>query len=245
MNKVAYIMKPISFTSDYEELKGKLFLPDTPVDNNPAVLIIHGWKSRQRGGEYLAQALSEKGYIVMTFDLRGHGESAGNLEVLSRTHFLADAEAAYDVLAGTPGVDNERITVIGSSFGGYLAALLSSKRKVHALVLRVPANYFDRGFDDPQERSGDDPEREIWRGEVHPYVETASLRAVHDFTGRVLVVESERDEQIPSEVIRSYCNAVTDPARITHVVMKDAPHSISRDEGFREEYRKIVLEWIG
>src|SRR3712207_7596311 len=48
--------------------------------------------------------------------------------------------SAYDALAGRPGVDADAIAVVGSSYGAYLAAVLTSLRPVRWLGLRAPAD---------------------------------------------------------------------------------------------------------
>ena len=53
-------------------------------------------------------------------------------------------------LSDKRGVDAERIGVVGSSYGGYLAMLLASERNIHRLALRAPALYEDADFDRPK-----------------------------------------------------------------------------------------------
>ena len=52
---------------------------------------------------------------------------------------MRDLLAAYDFLAALRNVDSDSIAVVGSSYGGYLAALLTALRPVKWLGLRVPA----------------------------------------------------------------------------------------------------------
>ena len=52
---------------------------------------------------------------------------------------LRDALAAYDTLVGYQAVDKKAIAVVGSSYGGYLAAILSSLRPVRTIWRRSRA----------------------------------------------------------------------------------------------------------
>ena len=54
--------------------------------------------------------------------------------------------AAYDVLAASRRSTTPSIAVVGSSYGGYLAAILTSLRPVRWLALRVPALYKDEDW---------------------------------------------------------------------------------------------------
>ena len=70
-------------------------------------------------------------------------------ERVSREDNLHDVLAAYDLLRGQPAVDDQAIAVVGSSYGGYLAAILTSRRRVRWLGLRAPALYWDEDSGDP------------------------------------------------------------------------------------------------
>jgi len=62
--------------------------------------------------------------VCLTFDLRGHAETRPQFETVSRALNLRDLIAAYDLLAQRHHVDPGSIAVVGSSYGGYLAAIL-------------------------------------------------------------------------------------------------------------------------
>jgi pimeloyl-ACP methyl ester carboxylesterase len=83
------------------------------------------------------------GCICLTFDLRGHARTVEQQKTVTREQNLHDVIAAYDALVRQRGVDRSSIAVVGSSYGGYLAAILSAHRPVRWLVLRVPALYKD------------------------------------------------------------------------------------------------------
>ncbi|MES2059479.1 MAG: alpha/beta fold hydrolase [Patescibacteria group bacterium] len=224
-------------------LEGRLFLPAQILDKNPGTLFIHGWKSRQEKDFELARQLAEDGSVALTFELRGHGDSGVEADSFSREEFLSDALAAYDFLASDSRIDKEKISVISSSFGGYLSALLSADRKVQNLVLRAPANYPDLGFDTP--RSLDDMNAiSDWRRRNISWNETKSLEALFGFKGKVMIVESGKDETVPHETIQNYIDAIEDKDHLTHIVMEDAGHSISQNEEASKEYRSKVRKWL-
>jgi predicted alpha/beta hydrolase len=87
-------MKKISFLSDGYQLSGNLFTSDKP--KKLAFLLIQGWTGHQN--LRAAQALADLGFACMTYDMRGNGDSEGNLAEFSRADFVKDAEVAYDYL---------------------------------------------------------------------------------------------------------------------------------------------------
>lgn len=227
-----------------EKLSAHMFRPDVVKEKHPAALLIHGWESGQDRQFELAKILANLGYISMTVDLRGHGKSSGDIKKFSRKEFLEDVKGAYDSLVQIKEVDADNVLAIGSSFGSYLVALLSAERKLKALVLRVPANYSDEGFEDAlQHESRLHPAHDEWKSKLQDHSQNSALRAVHNFSGKILLVQSEKDEQVRSTVIESYMNAAH-PARLTHVIMKGAPHSITKYPNFQREYYEIVTNWL-
>src|SRR3954454_16116987 len=106
---------------DGQHIAGTLVVPATLI---PGVLFVHGWGGNQE--QYLARAreIAALGCICLTFDLRGHAQTRLQYETVSRAANLADVLAAYDLLAQRRHVDKTSIAVVGSSYGGYLSAIL-------------------------------------------------------------------------------------------------------------------------
>ncbi|HEY4512684.1 MAG TPA: alpha/beta fold hydrolase [Candidatus Paceibacterota bacterium] len=227
------------------ELAGTMFYPRVAKEKNPAVLFVHGWKSSQVKSFDVARSLAEEGNISLTFNLREHGDEGGNPSTCSRKDFLDDTRAAYDFLAKKEGVDPDNITVVGTSMGAYLAMILSEERKFKQLAFRVPANYQDEGFEEPGIRGSDFPDVVAWRKTKHDWSETRALKALHGFSGDVLIVESGKDEMVPHATVESYVDAVSDKEKVLHVLMADVGHSIrTEDEKNKKLYRDIVGNWI-
>jgi pimeloyl-ACP methyl ester carboxylesterase len=65
--------------------------------------------------------LTELGYVVLRFDMRGCGESEGEFGRVICLEQVEDTRSALTFLAQHPAVDPARIGVIGSSFGGAVA----------------------------------------------------------------------------------------------------------------------------
>jgi uncharacterized protein len=189
-----YIDTMQKITTQYKnlQLSGNVFASKNE-DKMPGVLLIHGWRSGQDRFFDLAKQLADKGFVCLTFDLPGHQESGGDVNELSIENYLEAVITAYDFLIKIPKVDNQNITVIGSSFGSYLSAILSSKRPVKNLVLRVPSNYPDNEFKEIKVlKSSEFPGVMEWRSNKLGPNETLSLKAVHDFTGNIFIMSRKK-----------------------------------------------------
>ena len=221
-------------------VSGTLITPGTQI---PGVLFVHGWGGSQQ--QYLARAreVAALGCVCLTFDLRGHAATSAQYEAVSREHNLADVAAAYDVLVANPNVDSSNIAVVGSSYGGYLAAILTSMRNVKWLALRAPALYLDSGWELPKLQLHRDHDLVAYRQKLIAPAENRALRACLAFSGDVLVIESENDSVVPHAVITSYVEACTRAHSLTSRVIRGADHGLS-DEGAQRSYTSLLVNWM-
>lgn len=215
----------------------------TPVPQVPGVLFVHGWGGSQE--QYLARAreIAALGCVCLTFDLSGHGSTQPQQETVSRENNLRDVLAAYDVLASYRTVDPSAIAVVGSSYGGYLATILTSMRAVKWLALRVPALYMDIGWEMPKRQLHKDQNLDAYRQSLVPMTENMALRACAAFRGDMLVVESELDHVVPHAVISSYLEACIQARSLTYRVIPGADHGLS-DESGQRAYTSLLVNWL-
>jgi dienelactone hydrolase len=223
-----------------ELVEGTLVTPGTLV---PGVLFVHGWGGSQQ--QYLARAreIASLGCICLTFDLRGHVRTHRQKDTVSREDNLEDVLAAYDVLVHQPGVDLSSIAVVGSSYGGYLAAILTSLRPVRWLALRVPALYKDSDWDLPKGQLRKQQELEAYRLQAVRAEESVALKACAGFTGDVLLVESEHDSTVPHQVIINYRDACTSAHSLSYRTIRGADHSLS-DPRWQQAYTTLLVNWF-
>ncbi|MCL4415883.1 MAG: alpha/beta fold hydrolase [Actinobacteria bacterium] len=238
-------MQNASFNVDNLKLDATIFYPPNRKDKNPAILFVHGWTGKKENSYQYAKSLSKLGFTCFLFDMRGHGKSEGNIKVFTIKEFLDDVLAAYDYLITLRGIDKDSINAIGSSFGGYLISLLSKKRKIKNLSMRVPADYPNEEFNKSKYKASgsDNPQLVEWRNKERKSNETYALQALHNFNGNIQIIESEKDTVVPSQTIQNYINAVTDKSKLTHIIIKDAPHSI-KEGPFRDKVEQILVDWF-
>jgi dipeptidyl aminopeptidase/acylaminoacyl peptidase len=112
---------PITFYSEGHKLSGDLYVPDTMPkgERRAGIVLCHGYTGVK--DLYLpdnARVLNEAGYVVLTFDYKGWGESEGTRSRLAPMSRVADVQAAMTFLGLQAGVDEERLGIYGTSYGG-------------------------------------------------------------------------------------------------------------------------------
>jgi pimeloyl-ACP methyl ester carboxylesterase len=230
----------IEIDVERERIAGTLVAPRTMV---PAVLFVHGWGGSQE--QYLARAreIAALGCICLTFDLRGHARTQPQHDTVSRADNLKDVLAAYDELITHPAVDASAVAVVGSSYGGYLAAILTGLRPVKWLALRVPALYKDAGWTMPKVELHKDPDLYAYRRRRVRPQDNRALKACDAFQGDVLVIESEHDDTVPHQTIENYRDACKHARSLTYRVINGADHGLS-DKTSQRAYTALLVNWL-
>ncbi|WP_431942216.1 alpha/beta fold hydrolase [Micromonospora marina] len=92
-------------------------------DRRPGVVIAHGFAGSARLMRPLADSVARRGGVAVLLDFAGHGASharlpgAGRDEERSRALLRHDLDVAIAWLRGRPGVDPDRIVLVGHSMG--------------------------------------------------------------------------------------------------------------------------------
>jgi uncharacterized protein len=113
--------KPVNFYSEGFRLVGDIYYPDDlkPSETRAGIVLCHGYTGVK--DLYLpdnARVLNEAGYVVMTFDYKGWGDSEGSRSRLAPYSRVADVQAALTFLGTLPEVNAERLGIYGTSYGG-------------------------------------------------------------------------------------------------------------------------------
>jgi|SRR5581483_3378992 len=158
--------KSVNIWSEGTRLAADLFVPDDAREGErlPAILLCHGWGGLK---EHLSSTYApwwvRFGFIVLTFDYRGWGQSEPRLvpvgdapidkeaaeltvkaravrEVVDPFDQIRDVAACLDFLESEPQIDPERIGLWGSSYGGgHVAYMAAHDSRVKAIVAQVGA----------------------------------------------------------------------------------------------------------
>jgi len=105
---------------------GRGVKPSHPGARSPAIILCHGVGANKSDFTELAVFLAKRGYSVLQFDFRAHGESNGRRTSLSY-HEQKDVLAALGFLKTRAEIDPKRIGVYGFSMGGSAAILAAAR----------------------------------------------------------------------------------------------------------------------
>ena len=235
--------RSVEIPVDGEFIDGTLLTPDPPPVAAPGVLFLHGWGGSQEQYLGTARSVASLGCVCLVIDLRGHVRSEWRREVVSRADNLCDCLAAYDRLIAAPGVDPSAVGVVGSSYGGYLAAILTSRRSVRWLGLRAPALYEDDGWTLPKRWLHHDTDLVAFRRRLVAPQENGALRACAEFHGDVFLVESERDNVVPHQIVKNYLSVCVHARSLAYRVLEGADHGLS-EEAWQSAYTALLVSWL-
>lgn len=214
------------FISDGYELSYRISHPaQEETGKTPAVLLLHGASTPKGRGRVLFEVfqkhLAQTGFSSMAFDTRGVGESQGEYFDSTLQNRLRDAEAAYQKFIQDSLIDVGRMSLLGVSMGGHIAANLAGSHPewFQYVILANPAAY---GSDAEDKR-------------LQPYIDftevirregswenSPSFCSLSRFARKVLLFRSEFDQVVPPEVTASYLQAAD--GHVTKIVIPGIPH---------------------
>ena len=100
--------RPVTFYSEGVKLAGDLFLPDDlrAGERRAGIVLCHGYTGvRNLYLPDIAHALNGAGYVVLTFDYKGWGDSDGPKSRLAPYSRVIDVQAALTWLGAQETVD--------------------------------------------------------------------------------------------------------------------------------------------
>ena len=106
---------------DGVSIAATLYVPDgtAPAGGWPAIAFLHGLAGNRQQMNALVEGygFANQGYLILTLDARGHGESGG-LVGIDGPREIADTRAIHAWLAARPDVADAKIGAWGISYGG-------------------------------------------------------------------------------------------------------------------------------
>jgi uncharacterized protein len=154
----------VNIWSDGTRLSGDLFYPAgmKAEDKLPAIVLCHGWGGvREHLNRAYAPQFAAAGFVVLTFDYRGWGDSDSRLilkdqmpkledkgqatvrvqairELVDPFDQTEDIINAINFIEGEPGVDTSRIGLWGTSYGGgHVLYVATHDNRVKCIVSQV------------------------------------------------------------------------------------------------------------
>jgi dienelactone hydrolase len=185
--------RAVTIWSDGTKMAGDLYLPKdrNPDEKLPAVVFCSGTGGTKKGSPArLGPRFARAGFVFLGFDNRGWGESESQIFVTGAVSLpdekgevtvkgkpirwqmnfadqTADIRCAIAFVAGEPGIDPDRIGIMGSSYGGGLVTWVAANDpRVKCVAAQVPGMGGMRG-EEARKRAFNLQARQA-RGEAEP-----------------------------------------------------------------------------
>lgn len=242
--------KTISFiTTDSITLRG-WFIETQNHLTAPTIIIAHGLAASKSDFINLSGFLSSKGFNVLLFDFRAHGESAGKSCSLGLKEQM-DITAAVDYIISREDLKNKNIGLYGFSLGGATGILTASKDlRIKAIAADTPFSRLHNISADVIKRTYHLPSFPFmqlanvfyrlsfggWIGQVAP------VDVIHQISPRpILLITSDHDQMTPLYHARKLINKAGKPKELW--VIKGASHggTISIDA---EKYNQKLFNFF-
>ena len=129
----------ISYYSDGLKLSGILNTPDSQGKRFPGVVLVPGFMSTADAFfPGFADELNKGGFVSLTMDFRGFGQSEGVRGEVIPYLQIYDASNAISYLQSRPEVNPDKIAILGVSLGGGEVAYIAARdRRVKAVASMV------------------------------------------------------------------------------------------------------------
>jgi dienelactone hydrolase len=234
-------------------------------DIYPLVVMAHGHGgSRDEGDGYrdVAERLAQRGVASIRMDFPGCGDSTESFAENNLSNMLADLQSARDYAVSQPGIDEDRIGLLGFSMGGRLVALLSEidpRYKVMATWAPAVANSAERenqslGGPDVYEamkqealENGFTQYTTQWGAELilgHRWFtdleQSTPLASIAKFPGPLLVIYGDEDDAVPPSISEAAIKAAESSSEVLRHVM----HGVGHDLGFYSDRPAVALEVV-
>jgi dienelactone hydrolase len=165
------------------------------AERKPAIVLLHGWLDEGAKDAMLegyADLFAEQGYVVLVPLMRGWGGGQNDCG-LSQP---ADTVRMIEWLASQPGVDPDRVGVVGFSFGGQVALLAGAlTHRVRAIV-----SYYG---------PTDLVKLKVWAMSCEPDLKKRSpVSVAGQIKAPVLLIQGDADTTVPPEQAEEMENAL-------------------------------------
>lgn len=207
----------------------------------PCVVIVPGLASAKEQPDFQPESLVRRGIAAFAMDMPGHGEafSGSRLHVASY-HAIS---GALDALVRQPGIDPERIAVLGTSLGGTIALKAAAEDARISAVVNISGFYEPRHWFEASARFVEAALKHVTgiegSVEVRDLVQQFTLRgSVAQITCPMLTVHGDGDVIIPVAEARQIQAEATAPH--TLIIYPGGDHGLLNTP----EAGYDVLDWI-
>lgn len=218
-----------------------------PTQNGAVVILVHGLGGARTDLLDDGALLAARGYGILAFDLRNSGESDGTVTTFGLLE-VNDVRAAVDFVVALPGVDADRIGLMGHSMGGATAIMATARiPEIKAVVARSAYTSIEDNIGNGVESLTRLPSFPfaplvVFFGQQQAGVDIRQVRPVDDIVTisprPVLLVHGALDKTIP--VANSYALYEAAKAPKELYIIENAGHGMLPQAGGEEYVRRVV-----
>lgn len=231
-------------------LKGWYFEHQYGRQADCGVVIAHGVSGTRYGGLKYTRPFRERNCSYIIYDARHHGESGGDYTTYG-TYEADDMLAVVDVLKEKDSLTDERIGLVGESFGAATALIASSKREFGFTIADSPYSSLERIVTERGVTEYGDMILNIIplamsisasRADFDPYAVDIT-KAASEIKGPVLIFHSLQDDYTAPEHSKDIFAALTTGEKQLELTDWGATHGRSIDKEPRK-YAAIVRKFM-
>lgn len=208
----------------------------------PLIIFLTGSGGVKERFKTIQQYFSEKGYICVSFDFRGRGESSGKPLHNTLLDQIKDVNTVLSSMVKNENLNKKDITIFGTSMGGFVAASVAQKLKAKNLILSAPAAYLPAAENKPQEAIN--TYSRILPTLKEKITQSRGLREIVKFTGNLLIIEHEKDFFIPEWLCKKYFKLAHKAKSKKFIVLKDIEHAVLANESWKRELNLTISNWL-
>ncbi len=234
----------VEFKVGKSTLRGTVFIPNGKGPF-PSIINFHGNGSKGKKYFEWGEKFAIQGYLAFAFNFRGCGNSDGDYLIQTHKDALKDGETAFKFLLEQKQVDAGRIGLIGGSFGGFIASMLLPEIKIESLILLAPSACTHKSSARLDE-GGLKEEVKYFKNKDN-WFNSKSYENISKFTKPLLIIKSEYDDNVPSDVVDRYFEQGFNSKERKIKIINGADHRLSetwmKDEAF-EDMNKWFLDTL-
>jgi fermentation-respiration switch protein FrsA (DUF1100 family) len=194
-----------------------------PPQNGATIILVHGHGGTRQGQLDDAGILAGRGYGALLFDLRNSGESEGTVTTFGLLE-VNDVRGGIDFALAQPGVDPQRIGLLGQSMGGATVIMAAARiPEVRAVAALSAYTSMEDNIETGVENLAGLPSFPfaplvIFWGELEASIDIQQVAPAAEIASisprPILIVHGERDDLIPVENAHALYAAAREPKEL-------------------------------